>query len=579
MKSIKYILFVSLILSASCEDVLDKAPLSKISENEVWVNEVMIKGYVTNLYSRIPFNNVLANYNMWFPWTDEGTVCTGNANIYTNGTISKGSEGNAYWDYGYIRDCNIFLEKITSSPIDAAVKAQLEGEVRFMRAFAYFEMMKRYGGVPLVDVVIDPFQPINEEYLVRATEKSIADFIDSELTIAIGLLPEAATPKGRINKWAAYALIARSNLWAASIAKYGNLELGGLVGIPASEANSYYAKASAAANAVIGSAKYSLYNANPADKAENYRMIFIEENNSEVIFEKPYDGVNNAHSYDGWVAPDTWVGRGSLSNPLLEWLLGYENIDGSSTQPAFGEANLYSDGWEPFANKDPRLKATVFFQGDTYPNGTIETYEGIDPSVTPTPSTIISSPSLAHNGKASVGLDSRMVPKDDMSTNSGFITKKYIVTTQKDIQENASYTNLLVFRLAEMYLTVAEAEFEMGNILPAVNALNQTRERAGISLVDATTITLDKIRTERRSELAFEAHRYWDLRRWRTAASVLNNRFKGLRIIYHSSSGKYYFLPFDAETITRSFKQEHYYNPITSSRINNNPMLVENPLY
>ena len=120
-----------------------------------------------------------------------------------------------------------------------------------------------------------------------------------------------------------------------------------------------------------------------------------------------------------------------------------------------------------------------------------------------------------------------MVPKDDMSTNSGFIGKKYIITTERDIAEGACYTNLIVLRLAEMYLTKAEAEFEMGNTAPAVTALNMTRDRAGISLVDATTITLDKIRTERRSELAFEAHRYWDLRRWRTAMTVLNDRFTG----------------------------------------------------
>ena len=579
MKSIKYILFLSLVILLSCEDILDRAPLNKISENDVWVNDVMTQAYVTNLYSRIPFNNVLTGVNDWYSWTDEGTRCTGNSSNITQGTVSKSSEGVAYWDYAYIRDCNVFLEEITTSPIAQSVKTQLEGEVRFMRAFAYFEMMKRYGGVPLVDVVIDPFQPIDEKYRVRATEEAIANFIDAELTSAIALLPDVAAPKGRINKWSAYALQARAMLWAASIAKYGTVELNGLVGIPASQANAYYTKAAAAADAVITSTHYALYNANPGDKAENYRNIFIDESNSEVIFEKPYDGVNNNHSYDGWIAPDTWIDRGSLSNPLLEWLLGYENIDGSATQPSFGATNLYTDGWEPFANKDPRLKATVFFQGETFPNGTIETYEGIDPSATPTPSAIISSPSLSYNGKASVGLDSRMVPKDDMSTNSGFITKKYVITTQKYIAENTSWTNLIVFRLAEMYLTKAEAEFEMGNIAPAVTALNMTRERAGISLVDASTITLNKIRTERRSELAFEAHRYWDLRRWRTAVSVLNNRFQGLRIIYHFASGKYYFLPFNAETITRAFKQEHYYNPITNGRIDNNPSLVENPLY
>jgi hypothetical protein len=130
-----------------------------------------------------------------------------------------------------------------------------------------------------------------------------------------------------------------------------------------------------------------------------------------------------------------------------------------------------------------------------------------------------------------------------------------------------------------MYLIKAEAEFELGNPGPAAEALNMTRNRAGINLVDATSITRDLIRNERSSELAFEVHRYWDLRRWRIAENVLTGRMQGLQIILHAATMKYYFIPFDCESFSRSFKPEHYYNPITNSRIDNNPKLVENPLY
>jgi hypothetical protein len=131
-----------------------------------------------------------------------------------------------------------------------------------------------------------------------------------------------------------------------------------------------------------------------------------------------------------------------------------------------------------------------------------------------------------------------------------------------------------------MYLTRAEAEFEQGNLTPAVEALNMTRDRAGISLVTEATITLDKVRTERRSELAFEGHRFWDLRRWRAAQAAVNGvTMQGLHITWHYPTGKYYFIPFNAETFTRSFPQQQYYNPITSARIDNNPKLIENPLY
>jgi hypothetical protein len=157
MKSIKYILLLFIIVFQSCQDdVLDSSPLDKIPEGDVWNDEVMMNAYVTNLYSRFPFSAF--EQNNWYSWTDEGTRSTGNNSNITQGTVSKGSEGNPYWDYTFIRDVNVFLEKVGPSVSDEAVKKQLEGEVRFIRAFAYFEMMKRYGGEPWVDVVNYPFE-------------------------------------------------------------------------------------------------------------------------------------------------------------------------------------------------------------------------------------------------------------------------------------------------------------------------------------------------------------------------------------------------------------------------------------
>ena len=589
MKPITYLLLLFLILFQSCEEGLNKTPLDKISGDDVWNSEELSRAYIANLYSRMYLygfdgsnmgNNLWLQSNSWFSWTDEATSSIGNTNMAVpRGLVSKTNEGGPYWDYAYIRDCNVFLERMQTSQIPESVKNQLSGEVRFMRAYTYYEMMIRYGGVPLVDVVIDPYKPVDEKYSKRATEEAIINFVDSELTIAINLLTDDPNSKGKINKWIAYALQARANLWAASIARYGIVELDGLVGIPASKADSYYTKASAAADAVITSDNYSLYNSIPDDKSENYRNIFMDEGNSEVIFEKAYDGVKIAHCWDALCAPTIFGTRGGLCNPTLEFILGYENIDGSTDQPIFDKDHLYANGAEPFVKKDPRLFATVFFQGDIWSNGTIESYDGLDPNPIPDPTSIMSSPLLSYNGIRSVGYQSS-IPVGPENTKSGFHGKKYVDGSKYRIPEWQSQTNWIIFRLAEMYLIKAEAEFEIGNIAPAVTALNKTRERAGISLVDAATISLDKIRNERRYEFAFEGHRYWDLRRWRTAESVLNNvRFKGLRTILHYETGKYYFLPYNCETFSRVFLQEHYYNPITTSRINNNSKLIENPLY
>lgn len=577
MKSTKYLIFIFLLMFVSCnEDVLDRAPLNKISADQVWKDAAMVQGYVTNLYSRFPF--FAFEQGAWYCYCDEGTQSTGNSNNVTQGTVSKTSEAGSYWDYSYIRDINIFLENIGTADISDAVKSQLEGEVRFIRAYVYFEMMKRYGGVPLVDAVVDPFSPIDDKYAVRAKEEEIADFIDSECAKAITMLSDDSKPLGRVNKWTAYALQARSDLWAASIAKFGTVELEGLVGIPTSRANEFYQKASDAANAVINSGKFDLYNADPSNKSENYRKLFLTDND-ELIFAKPYDGVNIGQSWNEWMGPNQWAVRGGQGDPTLDFILRYENIDGSADQPEFGPDQLYDNGTAPFANKDPRLFGTVFFEGDNFGDITVETYEGVDPSETPDPTSIIRSPNQTYNGILCAGLDSRSLAKDDFSTNSGFHIKKYIDDSQKKIPSGQGSVNWIVFRLAEMYLTRAEAEFEMGHLDIAANALNKTRERAGISLVDATTITREKLRNERSSEMAFEVQRYWDLRRWRTADQVLTHRFQGLQIILHAATMKYYFIPFDCESFTRAFKPEMYYNPITSSRIDNNPKLIENPLY
>lgn len=594
MKKIRYIFILFVIFLSSCEDIFDKQPLDKISDADVWTNQSMIEAYVTNLYIRFPWTGTVTlasgsnprmnapfSHYQWFSWTDEATIASGNTtgtNVPRGGTTRSNDEP-AFWDYVYIRDLNIFLEKIGDTPFSEDVKAQLEGEVRVLRAIAYFEMQKRYGGVPLVDAVIDPFVEVEEKYTKRATEEAIADFVDSDLSKAIGLLTETPT-SGKINKWTAYAYKARVNLFAASIAKYGTVQLNGLVGIPSARANDFYTKASEAAQSVITSGKYSLYK-KIVDKSENYRNIFLDEKNGETIFEKIYDGVNIGHSWNLYCAPPSLaVGRGGGVDPMLEFILGYENIDGSNTQPAFGASNLYDNGFAPFINKDPRLRATVFFQGDVWLGNTINTYEGIDPSIVPDPSKIISSATQSYQGMPSAGADSRTGGSDDKTTNSGFIVKKYLEDVAF-LGGGLNKNNWIALRLAEMYLTVAEAEFEKGNLDAAATALNATRERAGISLVSASTITLDKVRTERRSELSFEeGHRYWDLRRWRIAYDVLNaHRFQGLRIIYHYASGKYYFLPMDCESFSRAFKPEHYYNPITDGRITNNPDLVENPLY
>ncbi|HMF71944.1 MAG TPA: RagB/SusD family nutrient uptake outer membrane protein, partial [Flavitalea sp.] len=196
----KRILFLSAIIlfdivTQSCTKVLSRKPLDTISDDIVWDDPNMVAGYVTELYSKLPL--FAFEYGKWYNWTDEASTSTDNSNDATQGSMSKSVEVAPYFDYTYIRNCNVFFQRIETSTISEGIKNQLKGEVHFIRAFSYFEMMKRYGGVPLVDSVLDPYGEIDGRYTVRTSEEAVADFIDAETTLAADLLSETPTPKGR----------------------------------------------------------------------------------------------------------------------------------------------------------------------------------------------------------------------------------------------------------------------------------------------------------------------------------------------------------------------------------------------
>lgn len=568
------------VVFSSCSDILDKKPLTKISENDVWNNIGLIQFYINDLYSRAPYTGQFSDF---YTFTDEATSSSGNSNNLTNGNMSKSIEVAGYWDYSYVRDCCIFLNKIDDVLIDDFKKNKFKGEVHLMLAIYYFEMAKRYGGVPIVDKVLDPYASGDINMLPRNTEKEVFKFIEKEVDLAISLLGEEVASKEYYNAWAAYAFKARFMLWAASIAKYSTLQLGGLVGIPADDAGSYYKKAFDAATKVINSGKYALYNKMPSNKSENYRYIFLDKDNPEIIIRRSYNGNELKHGWDNANTPPSFRSTyGGRCNPLWELILDYENIDGSNDQPLIGKDHLYNNGYELFQKKDPRLHATVMYQGTKWQGDIVDLYEGIDTTEGETnPNNILKTLGLTYKGIPQVGKDSRLQSNSDGTSKSGFYVKKFMDESLIK-PEGISKTDWPEIRLAELYLIAAESAMEMNEPSEAVFYLNPIRERAGITLLDKSTITLKRIRNERKIELAFENQRYWDLRRWRISEIVqVNNgaKFHGLRVIYHYDSKKFYFLLMDAENFVRTFRIEHYYNPITINRINNNTSLIENPNY
>ncbi|WP_395257204.1 RagB/SusD family nutrient uptake outer membrane protein [Halalkalibaculum sp. DA3122] len=580
-------LIILLLVLVSCEGVLDlnEDPRDRVSAEQVFQDEAFAEALAADLYAGFPFNG-FNSPGLRFDGTlghhDLGTERGGNfEGCRTHGGMDAETDCVGLWDYEYIRDLNSFIENIRASELSEDFKSRLEGEARVLRAAVYFKMQSRYGGVPLVDVVLDPFEEVPEQYRVRSTEEALADFIDTELETAAGMLAGLGNPeeKGRVNEWTAYAYKARANLWSASIANFGTLADNGLTGIPSSRADEFYQKASDAAQQVINSGAYSLLQG--GDPAQTYWNIFVEDSNPEIIFERIYNGVEINHPFAHQVQPTPFSeGQGSELNPTLGHVMSFENLDGTFTNPDLGPDNLYDNGAAPWANKDPRVHAQVLFQGDLYGGNVVQSYEGLDPTQGGTnPDNIISEVGVNFEGTPTVGDASRR-QANQFFPSTGLLLYKYVPDEDILIPDDREDNNWKELRLAEMYLIAAESEFELGNLADAAEFLNYTRERVGLPELDAGTITRERVRRERTSELVYEAHRWDDLRRWRIAQDRLDGqRVQGVRTILHHETGQFYFIPMDAEATQREFRPEHYYNPITNSRIEENGDLVENPGY
>jgi hypothetical protein len=478
----------------------------------------------------------------------------------------NGAHGDMeYWPYSNIRSCNEIIDILNEATFEPELIAQKIAEARWLRAFMYFDMVKRYGGVPLITEAQSIDQPIEELYVSRNSEKEIYDFIASEMNDLVNLLPESYDSNnfGRPTKWAAYALKSRAMLYAGSIAKYGSVQLDGLLGIPANEANNYYDKAYKASMAIIDGGLHPLYNAD-ANPVNNYRDLFLVDGNSEVILAEVHDlGLLKAHGWTFYCMPDGFqTGWGSNCWMYLESWEKYEYNDGTS---AVWDRSLL-DGKNKFAldeiilNKDPRFLASAFYPETPWGDSKVYTHSST---------------------KGTIPADSdwpKTAPKRNR-IKAGVLIKKRVNESLIGLYNNEDDSDYMVFRTGEMYLNAAEAKFEMGEIGEATSLINVIRNRAGMP--DKTELTLEDVRNERFVELYNEEHRYWDIRRWRTAVDELNGKgFKGVIWDYYIEEDKYTLKIKDADFgQKRVFAERNYYFPIGLNRIADNPNLVENPGY
>lgn len=571
----------------ACND-LDVPPMNIIQDKEAFKSESGVTAYMMRLYQDLPvedFNSNPGGFNQTYNYPNSSNY-TGEMLLCMQDMVWDNIDGDKFqdWRYGSVRNVNYFLQHFPeySSSFTADQSNLWLGEAYFIRAYYYFSMVKRYGGIPVIKTVQNyPEQSIEELKVARNTEKEVYDFIAEDLDEAIKLLPESSPVKGRVNKYVAYALKSRAMLYAGSIAQYGKMQLNNLLGIPSAESKHYYELSYEASKALEG--HYSLFN-KYGDKYENFCKLFFDGESSENIFVKYYKYPEKTHGYDCVNIPYQMRGAEGYSsrfNPTLDFLLQFDDVNGNPVNLNIGSDQnpvRYEHRSDLFKDMEPRLRATIIFPGDVFKGEEIDVQKGIYTSY-PSGELMTSADFNAlYQGKSIIG-------KSGMGNNETTVTGFHIRKYQNPDMPKSLVLNWrseqawIDFRYAEILLNRAEAALQLGNTGDALSCINQVRERAGAKAYAQGQLTARLIQKERRMELSFENHTFWDLRRWRLIDTEINNRqFMALCPYYIFDENKYiYKKEFVGPKYTYDVK--FMYAKIPTGEIAKNDKLVQNPGY
>ena len=551
-KILGLLLMIALIIP-SCKNYFDYENNSLLKEELVFSDYTMLKQVLASAYTQLPASFNRIDNGMLASATDESEHAWDYSTIqnFNNGSWNSFSNPDDVWtrQYQLIRRAYLFLngtdtvtfkkfryvDDVTYNRYVLELK-QFRAQSRFLIAFSYFELLKRYGGVPVVNHLLSVDEDLN---LPRSSVADVVKFIVANCDSAIKVLPKTydATNTGRATMGAAMALKCRTYLYAAS-PLYNNGSYNKVLCDSA-------ARIASAFIASTGSLKstYAL--------ESNYGALFTRKVNSkELIFERR-DG--NANGYEKANFPIGFDGAGvGATCPSQNLVDAYEMK--TTGKPISDPASGY-DPANPYNNRDPRLGYTVIWNNSTFKGRPIELWTG--------------------------GLDGKGKEK---ASKTGYYLKKYVDDNLNLLLNNTSRHCWYYFRLGEIYLNYAEAmneAFGPADVrygLSAVDAVNAIRLRAGMpALVAADYATADalreKIRNERRIELAFEEHRSWDVRRWKIAESTLGADLKGMDIVKNADAS-FTYTPYLVEK--RTFLAKMYYYPIPNAEILKEKKLEQN---
>lgn len=561
MKTLKYrICFAALLgmaLTACKKDFLQTSPTDRLSGTSITTDTSLFEDYVINRYLGVTLQSKEGDgsppgfgrgfeYAMWSSVTDESIYTNNDGSwVLQQGQLAPDNLGIAgtLWARSYrsIRECNYALSLVNNLPLSAAHKTRLIGELEFIRAFRYQDLIRNYGGVVLMgDKVTDLNSNLQDPSLFkRASLTDCFNYVTAQLDDAASKLPlnnDATWALGRATKGAALALKSRLLLYAAS---------------PLYNAGTWPA-AAAAAKAVMDLGKYSL-------DQNGYAQLFLTPSSNEIIFERLYypntaphtrlELANGPNGYDGWGG----------NTPLQNLVDDYEMSNGKAiTDPTSGY-----DPQNPYVNRDPRFYATILYNGAPYRGSTVQVY-------------------------LPGGKDSNQGPSNWNSSLTGYYLRKFMNDAYPidNPWSTAGAQPWIYFRYAEILLNYAEAQNEAaGPDASVYAAINAIRARASVNMPALPAgLSQDQmraaIREERRIELAFEEHRFYDVRRWKIAEQTENVPAYGISVTVNAANPSGYTYTQKVALTGRSFQQQHYWLPIPLSEIQaSNGQLAQNPGY
>ena len=532
-------------------------PLNNVTEDNVWdpldKNGDFAKQMLTDIYSYLPdgYNRIGGDLLDDASGDAVASRFTNTVEYFTNGRLNSQNNPDNCWTNSYraIRAANDFLAHIDIVPVDATTKQYWKAEARFIRAISYFEMLKRFGGVPLIgDQVLTATDNLQ---LPRNTYAECAAYIVNECDAIKPLLrvePVADSDIGRITRCAAMALKIRVLLYGASPLYNG----GGLSSDPAMKALTGYPTYDATRWNKVVTACEDMIALNVYSLPTSYTSVFTARKNTEVILAKERAKTFDVESNNSPIGFSPATGLGYTS-PTQELVDAFPMANGLAiTDPTSGY-----NAAAPYTGRDPRFAATIFYNGTPWLNrsGGVQTFTG----------------GLDRPGGTAV------------QTRTGYYMKKFMADFSTQTSFSNQDHNFILFRYGEVLLTYAEALNEVGRTSEAYTQLIAIRKRAGISAGTGSLYGLKAamsqtemrlaIQNERRIEMAFEEQRFWDIRRWKIADQVLNGTLHGVTITKTGTS-TYTYAPLNVSTV--SFANRNYTMPLPYTEVVTDLSLIQN---